>query len=40
MVVAADGFHDEADDGIRGSVGKKDEIDTERVAVGERYRAR
>jgi hypothetical protein len=37
--VAPDGFHGYADEGICGSVGKKDEIETERVTVSKRYRA-
>lgn len=40
LVVAADGFHDYADERVRGSVGEKDEIETERVTVSEGYRAR
>ncbi len=39
LVVAPDGFHDHTDEGICGSVGKKDEIETERVTVSKRYRA-
>jgi hypothetical protein len=35
-----DGFHDYTDERIRGSVRKKDEIETKRVTVSERYRAR
>jgi hypothetical protein len=38
-LVTADGFHDDTDERIRGSVGEKDEIETERVTVSERYRA-
>jgi hypothetical protein len=38
--VLADGFDDHTDERIRGSVGKKDEIETERVTVSKRYRAR
>jgi phosphohistidine phosphatase SixA len=38
--VAPDGFHEHTDERIRGGVGEKDEIETERVTVSERYRAR
>jgi hypothetical protein len=40
LVAAADGFDDDADERVGGGVGEKDEIDTERVTVSERYRAR
>ena len=39
LVVLPDGFHYHTDECVGGGVCKKDEIDTERVAVSEGYRA-
>jgi hypothetical protein len=38
--VAPDDFYEHTDERIGGSIRKKDEIDTERVTVSKRYRAR
>jgi len=35
-----DGFHDDTDQGIRGGVRQKDDIDAERVTVSKGYWAR